>query len=246
MSKRTFIGAGKVYMQQVGGTGGLLHIGLVDKLELLPASEKKELRDATQGGGGVYDSVERISGIGVSMTIRDLSASNLAVALYGIASAVTAGTVDDEVHVANSGALIVLNNQPDLEATVTVEPSGGGTAYIENTDYTLTGAGIVIIAGGGITDGSSVQISYTKLAGSVVQAFVESGKEYRLFFEGLNDADSGKPVHVDLFKFKPTPTSTLGLITEDFAELPLEGSLLQDSSKTGLGISKYCTIKAAN
>lgn len=246
MAKRTFIGAGKVYMEEVGGTGGLLFLGLVDKLEVNPAQEKKELRDATKGGGGTYDAVERIQGVAAAMTLRELSSANLALALYGNTTAATAGAVTAEVHTARVGALLVFNNQPDLSVPFVVEPAGGGTAYVLGTDYEMSGAGILILAGGAIANAASIQVGYTKVAGSVVQAFVTSGKTYRLFFEGVNDADNGKQVHVDIYRFKPSPTSSLALIGDDFAELPLEGSVLANTAIVAQGLSQYLNIKSAN
>ncbi|MGO0307497.1 hypothetical protein ACTL6P_12965 [Endozoicomonas acroporae] len=44
---------------------------------------------------------------------------------------------------------------------------------------------------GGI-DNLGVTVSYTPVASNMVQALIESGKEFVLFMEGLNDAQDGK------------------------------------------------------
>ena len=93
--------------------------------------------------------------------------------------------------------------------------------------------------------GTPVKVSYSKSAGDVIQTLINSGEEYRIFFSGRNTARSGKALAVDLFRVKFSATKDLSFIGDDFAAMPLTAEVLRDESKTGEGISQFCTIKMA-
>ncbi len=76
-----------------------------------------------------------------------------------------------------------------------------------------------------------------------MQALTTSGKEYELYFEGLNEARSGKPVTVQAYRVKLGAAQALSLIGEDYAALEMTGKLLKDTSKSGVGVSQYFRVE---
>jgi hypothetical protein len=96
MADYSYIGSGKVYMRVAGASAGLVEVGNCSNLNFSISEEAKELKDYTQGGGGLYNSVRRISGVEVAMTLHDLNDDNLAVATFGTSSAIAAGSVSNE------------------------------------------------------------------------------------------------------------------------------------------------------
>jgi hypothetical protein len=120
----------------------------------------------------------------------------------------------------------------------------GTTALTADVDFTRVRAGIIPLGGKLATGDAGVKASYTGLADSIVQALVNSGVEVELFFDGLNEAQSSKPVQVRAFKAKPSP-STIDWISDDYAGLELSFEVLKDSSKNGTSVSQYFTVKAA-
>ncbi|WP_202969985.1 hypothetical protein, partial [Endozoicomonas atrinae] len=140
------------------------------------------------GGGGNRNTISRISSISASLTAHDFTANNLSMALRGSTTAGSTTAVTDEPHTSFGVAdeLIPFDKLPDLSQSVTVKDSLDA-ALVEGTDYELTKSGIKVIDGGGI-DNLGVSVSYTPLATNMVQALIESGKEFVLFMEGLNDA----------------------------------------------------------
>ena len=56
-------------------------------------------------------------------------------------------------------------------------------------------------------------------------------------FDGVNE-NTGKRSVMDVYRWKPAPTSGLDLISDDFAEFDIEGEVLADSTK-GAGLSKF-------
>tara|TARA_R110002167_G_scaffold188319_1_gene389827 strand:- start:11652 stop:12401 length:750 start_codon:yes stop_codon:yes gene_type:complete len=236
----TYIGAGQVYLQRLDQSTGLLPIGDVSALELAIETSEITLTQHTQAGGGNLDKIDRIDSFGLSMTLSELSKESIAMALYGDSATVAAGTVTDEQHDnIVLGALLKFENQPDASVAPTVTNTAKDVTYVAGTDYTVTSLGIIPMTAGSITADSSILVSYTKLGVDVVQLLTNSGYEYGLVFEGLNEANSGIAQPIELYRIKFSPTSGLGLITEEFGSLELSGEALVDTTKTGNGVSRY-------
>lgn len=121
----------------------------------------------------------------------------------------------------------------------------GRIALAIDTDFTVSGSGLVLVAAARITDGEAYEIDYTKKAGDIVQALTNSAKEYEMVFEGLNEARSGKPVTLHVYRLKLGAAANLGFIGEDYGVLEMAGKVLKDTSKTGTGVSQYFKVKLA-
>lgn len=122
----------------------------------------------------------------------------------------------------------------------------GRVTLVVTTDYTVSAAGIYIESTAAFTAGQGLTIDYTKKAGSVVEALVESAGSYTLIFDGLNEAQSDKPVVVTLHKLKLGPLREYGLISDDFASLEVSGEVLKDDTITGAGLSQYFKVAMAS
>jgi len=238
--ERSYIGAGKLYL------GGLF-VGNVPTLTLGFESEEITLVDKTQGGGGVYNGTFRISNVTFEFEFNDYIANNLSFALFGDYSAVTGGAVADEAMTAptelDEDDMLVPwadGNIADVDQAVTV------TGKVEGTDYDGMPGGLLIYAAGAISADDALVVGYTKLGTDLVQALVNSGQEYAMLFDGLNDAQNGDSVVVSIYRGKPSPASGLPLITDEHAANPVSGAILSDQTKTGVGISKYFTVALQN
>lgn len=235
-TERSYIGAGKLYL------GGLF-IGNVPSLQLGFESEEITLIDKTQGGGGVYNGAFRISNVSFEFAFNDYNARNLEFALYGESSKVTAVAISAEsftvpADFADDDILIPFadGNIGDTSVAPTI------TGKILGTDFDIATGGIIIYAAGAFTANDTDDIDYTRRGADLVQALVNSGQEYEMLFDGLNDAQSGDAVVASIYRGKPSPASGLPLISDDHAENTVNGSILADQNKTGAGISKYFTI----
>lgn len=238
MTDFSYIGVGKIYMRVSGAAAPMAEVGNCSSLRLAITENTKSLADYTQAGGGTYNEVRRIESVEMSMTLHDLSAANLARAVFGDVNAVASGSVTDEAHTVYEGGFTPTIFPPSLTGIVVKHTSGSPT-YVADTDYTVAEGGIVIIAGGGISDGDSIKISYTKLAGNTVESLLNAAQEYELFFSGLNDARSGKQVSVHIYRVKLGATDGLDLIGEDYWAGTQSGKVLKDSTKNGTTVSQY-------
>lgn len=121
----------------------------------------------------------------------------------------------------------------------------GKIDLVLDTDFTVSGSGLVILAGARAADGEMYAVDYTKKAGDIVQALTNSAKEYELIFEGLNEARSGKPVTLHVYRVKLGAAQNLAFIGEDYGALEMTGKVLKDANRTGTGVSQYFQIKMA-
>lgn len=234
-----YIGSGIVYIEG-------RDVGNCSNVNFAIEQETQSQRNY-RGGGGNFASVTTPSAVNLSMELANFSNANLALALRGVVETVTAGSVTSENVTAILGGLAETQKMIDLSdtgSTVTVTDEGESTTYVEGTDYEVTAAGLKILSDGNITDGETLVVGYDNQGTNVLQALVDSGKEVRVVLDGINDA-TGKPVTVKVHRWKPSPTSGLGLISDDFSTFTIEGEVLADESIQATGKSKFFTRAAA-
>lgn len=236
-----YLGSGKIYARVAGAAAGLMELGNASKLELAVKEDKQKLKDSTKPGGGTYASVSRIDTVTAQMTLSDLNKTNVARAVFGTESAVTGAAVVDEVVKAYKGALVPLAHPNPTDVVVT--NSAAATTYTENTDYEVRPGGIFILAAGAIADAQDLKVDYTFAAYHQVEAMTQGAITLELHFEGLNEANSDKPVIVDIYRAQLSPTKALSLLGDKFADLQIEAEVLKDTTKVGAGVSQYFRAK---
>jgi hypothetical protein len=236
-----FLGAGKQYLEDLDDPKGLVFIGNCNSLTYEATPQEIVEQDYTTPGGGTDSSVLRISALNVTYNARHFNKANMARAIYGAATDVAAGTATGEEHVAFAGALIMLDNPGATD--VVVKDEAGTTTYVLDTDYTLDPAGFPVVKEGGtIVDGTTIQVDYSYSKHVSIQALVKSGKRFRQVFVGLNEARSGKPVVIEVFRVNHSPAS-LSFIGDEFQGMEFTAKVEKDSTKVGTGISQYMVIK---
>lgn len=242
---RSYIGKGTIYLREFGASNGLQPIGNVSALGVSFEEEKKTLKNYKNASGGNANVLSSITGMTASLTMHDYSAENMALALRGSVTAIAAGAVTDEAHetTGTGGELIPFDFTYDKSQSVTVTLTAGG-ACTEGTDYNLTPNGLTVIGAGAI-DASGIKVTYTKAPGEVMEALIGSGKEFELFFDGLNEAQSGKAVGINMHRIKFSPAQGLGFISDEFAEIALDFEVLSDSTINAQGISQYMKVTQA-
>ena len=218
-------------------------IGNVSKLDFAIEVEKKT-RPSYRPGGGNIASSERVKSVTLAATLDSFNNENLALALRGNVTVKTSDVITDEAVTAKVPGLIETLEMLDVAETVTVKTADDVTTYVVGTDYEVTAAGIKTLEGGSIVDAAALKVSYTTRAVSALQALVNSGADIRIVFDGLND-ETGKPSVVKVYRWKPSPTSGLSLIGDDYGEFALEGECLADDAITASDKSKFFVREAA-
>ncbi len=233
---KQFLGLADIFMKPYGTAGSHRPIGSVAACQVL--HNETEVRSKNYGRvGGTLKRVSRLDSVGVQLTLQSLSVPNLAQALRATVQDIALGTVTDEAYTANLGGLIRL---PHIAPTsVVVKNQAGDTTYVNGTDYVVSGAGIMPLIGGNIGDASTVQVSYSYGAHQIVEALSAANAEQSLVWDGINEANDNKVEVIDLYRASFSLPTQMDLIGDEFANLQLQGELLVDPTRTGVGASKF-------
>ena len=241
---RTFIGKGEIHLQVRGAGKALLPVGNCSELTVSFEEDSKSALDFTSPGGGQANSLTRITQFTGNIKHLDISADNLALALRGAVEKVTGGTQvtdEDQPAVGVVDELIPFDFLPDLNEAISVKDAESSAALAVDVDYEITRTGIRILKGDNI-GATGLLVSYMKSDQEIMQALVAAGQEFKLVFNGLNEAQSGKAVNITIHRVKFSPAQGLSFIGDDFAEMDTGFNALSDSTITGDQVSKYMKV----
>lgn len=238
---KPYMGVGQVYAKAYGVPGRLPEVGGVSELKVTINEDIKKQRIFNRTGGGSRDTVNQIKDVMYEAKLQDWNAVNFARGVFGLNSEIAAGTIVGEAHKAYKGSLIRLAHPAPTSVVVKI----GAVTVVAGTNYEVRPEGIYILdLAATIVDDDDVLIDYAHTGYDVIQALVTSAPTLELRFGGMNEADNSSPLIVDFFRVKMNATGGLGLITSDFAELDQKGELLEDPTKTGVGISKFMKVSS--
>ncbi|MCP5428544.1 MAG: hypothetical protein H6966_09800 [Chromatiaceae bacterium] len=234
----SYLGSGRMYMREFGSNDPLAWVGNSSSLNGSIEEDSIKKPDYTQPGGGTFNEVKRVNSAKFSLVADELDGPNLARVVFGSATAHAAATGKAENGlICNHGGLTPFEFPPS--SITSVKTADDVTTYVEGMDYEVRPAGIIPLATGSMVDGDPHNVVYDHLGLNVVEALTSSAKEWEVFFEGYNEARSGKPVTVHLFRVKFGAAKNLQLIGSEHLVLESDGEMLKDLTKTGTGKSQY-------
>lgn len=169
----------------------------------------------------------------VTITVDDFKESNLELATYGEGSTLAGGAISDEP---------ILTGIPELNVLYGVKSTGRVTGLsLENNGTPISTANYSWDASGtfqfssiaGLT--GPITASYTNAASRQVGVFKTAAPEIYTRLYGKNTATSVgsdfERMIVDIFKNRLDPAETIGLISDEFNQLTLNGSALTDPTR---------------
>ncbi|UYK82313.1 hypothetical protein NG829_08485 [Xanthomonas sacchari] len=241
----SYLGSGEIHLRKRGAAKAFRGIGNCSAFSFAPQTNRINLLDSTQPGGGNRNSVDRITEVQVSFTMHDFSAENFADVLRGTATNIVAGSAVDELVVAyKDGVTPLLNLATEITA---VKPATGSTSYVKGDDWDIKNGALYIPAGSSITEpvaaAANLKVSYAYGAAERLQALVNPNEEYELLFLGFNEARSGKKVRAQAYRVSGGVIGELALIGEQHGAGTVTGTLSKDTSKPA-GVSQYFTWDA--
>ena len=238
--ERSYMGSGMAFVREIGSTDGLRPVGNATALKTTLAQSKTTLGDKANPGGGNSNVVFRISDGGIEIELRDFTAANLAMAFFGEATSIKAGSKTDFKAVAKKGCLIPLPHVAATNHSVTLE--GDSNQLEKGVDYRPVAAGIYIPSDTEIDEDAKLNIGYDHGDQEFIHALRSTGKTYEFLFDGINEAQNGQPVILNAWRVRFGPASEVEWIGDRHASLKLKGDLLKDSSR-GVGESAYYVAK---
>lgn len=226
-----------------GEPEGFVPVGNVSSLTLGIETTIFEHKESCSGTRGIDKEIVTEIKVTVAMTLESISKENLALALYGTESEIAGASITDE-EVALWHDKWQRMSTIKVSAVVVGDDAIPTATYDLGDDYVLNeeAGSIMALSTGIITDGQVVFLDYTHETFDNIEGIITSAAPERwVRFEGLNTADTNKPVIVDIYKMSMKPLAELALINEELVEMGVEGGALSDATRT-TG-SKYFTVK---
>lgn len=242
---------GQMYARVHGSSVAPKPIGNVLEVSIEHKEEVETQPDMTQLGGGVHAEVRRVTEATLKMKLADLNLTNFMRAVQGIGKVIDGDTAAPKKYKAFHGGLIMLDHLSPTgvvvkvgadEATATAVDAPGNFQVRHEGIYVLPDAKDIPEAVGG----TDVWVSYTYGDYATIEAMTTKPVELELLFGGLNEADGGKPVMVNIWRCSQGITKSLALLgSKGFGALDVEGTILMDPMKTGLDVSRYYRVSMA-
>lgn len=242
--RRTFAPSalvGQIYARKYGSTEASVPIGNVLALTLEHSEDVQKQPDMTRLGGGVHAEMRRVQEVNLSMTLADLNVANFARALMGTVGGTEAGSVTDEAHTVQRGALLKTAHINPTDPVVKL----AGVEVPAEGNWERRAAGIYVLPeAADLADGDAITVDYSHDAYAQIEALTTKAAELEITFEGLNEADDGKACVVELWRVSQGVASSIALLQESgFQTLEVSGAVLLDDTRTGEGISRYWRVR---
>lgn len=228
---QSYQGIGRVWVRKSGTTGIRRFLSNCSKANIKQKLKVNKVPDYTRIGGGTRAQFERIDSISLALTLHELSAENLALAVGSNSTAVASATVTSEPVSLYKGGAVPLEFLPASITSVTV--TSGSVVLTAGTDYEMTPAGLYIPSDAPHVSGSgpvAATVTYVSKAHQEMQAGTVLSTDLELMIEGLNDLD-GRPLVVDVWKLHVPVLEDLALIADKPTEITYEAELLRDATK---------------
>lgn len=120
--------------------------------------------------------------------------------------------------------------------TVTV----AGTAVSAAANYEVRPEGLFWLDDApAIVNGQRLAVDYAHGGYDLVEALTGASPILEMLYAGVNEADNNNPSTVELFRVKLGATKDFGLIDKEFGTLQMEGEVMLDPTKTGVGVSRF-------
>ncbi|MFZ2999827.1 MAG: hypothetical protein WA071_05840 [Undibacterium umbellatum] len=233
-----FLGQGKVFIAQrdaAGNPKAMRWLGDVDDAKISLKTGKIERKESWSGERGKALSISVDKEASIDLTLMEFSKENLSFALFGKTTSTASGSVTGEQ--LTSGLLVgdrIPLKNPNVSAVV-ITDSAATPATVNPSKYEVDpkyGA-ITIKDVAGLTQ--PLIAAYSHGAVDSVAIFASTPDDLFLRYEGINLAQGGAPIVVELYRVKSEPLKELSLITDKQGDMKVNAEVLIDSTKPADG-----------
>jgi len=241
MAERYYFGQGRVYSRVKGADSPAWRWwGDVSALTLAATENVLRHQEHYSGNMQTVRSI-RISGeTTLTATLFQIDNENLAQIVRGTITDIAAGTVASEnLGTVKAGDILLLENGFNV-STLEITDSAGTPVTIDPAHYDLdarTGR-IEILSLPTTAPTMPLKASYQYAGASGVVLFNSTVQDIEVRYEGINLAEGGAPVIVELYRVSPGALQSLSLIASDtsaLASMPWTADVLADTSKPSTG-----------
>lgn len=238
-----YFGQGRLLLAEIsslGVTGSWRWVGNVTTLSGAFAEERIEPRESYSGQRSKVRSFGISKDMTWSATLNSLVSENLALFTDGTTTSIASGSATAEVLPSGlvSGDMVALANINVSSLVIT--DSSGSPQTLPAVNYDLNaavGSFTLLSLPTSPAPTQPFKAAYTFGAAKQVAFFKATRKSVALRYEGINLAEDGAPVVMEIYKTSPSLLTELALINSgtDVAGMPVTFGALLDSRKAASG-----------
>ncbi|MEE1950971.1 hypothetical protein V0R48_18480 [Pseudomonas alcaligenes] len=227
---QVFKGIGIVHAQRLGVPNAPLRdLGDVEQMKIAHRSNSMTWKQHRRPGGGNLARLDNLEGADLSVQMQEWTPENQAMVLQGKVVQLDPETVTGEAIVLQPGSLS-MTAHPGPTSIVLTRTQGGTPIALSAVNVSAAGVSVPQDSTV-ITEPTPATIAYTSTQATRIEPLIEAGAEYRLVLDGLNEADSGRPCIVEIYRWKAPPAEELALIDgENPGKLLSKGEILANPS----------------
>jgi len=228
------LGQGKVYIAARDAAGkpkAQRWLGDVSAAKVGLKVTKADQKESYSGQRSTVKSIVVGKEATFDMTLQEVSKDNLALALSGKPTSLVSGSVTGEA----LPLALIAGDRVSLKypkvSSVVITDSATPSVTLDPAKYDVDAdfGAITFKDVAGVTQ--PLKVAYTHAPLESVSMFTAQQSEVFIRYEGINLAEGGTPIVVELYKVNPEPLKDLALITDKFADMAISSAVLIDSSK---------------
>ena len=229
------LGRGKIYFDRFDAAGartGELFLGNCPTFEITPTSEDiKKYSSADKAADLIASDVLRTT-LALRIVGDEFSKENLAMALFGDTSTLAqtgAAVTNEAISGVLQGRYYPLSKRQ--VSLVTVTGPSGTPVYVENTDYKVdaTTGRIYIVEGGGIADGTDVEVDFTYATIALPTVRGMNQTSVKGFLRFIGDPARGPRYEVEIWRASVRADGAIGFISDEYASFTMTGDIESDA-----------------
>lgn len=232
-----FSGQGKIYVARRNTDGtpkAFRYLGnTANGAKLSPKTDKLTRKESESGQRLTTLSLVTGKDVSLEFEIEAFTKENLALAFWGVNAVIASGTVTNET----SPTGLVAGDywrlaKHDISSVSITDSAGTPATLTAGTHYEISNAklGMIKLLDAG-TFVQPFKVNYSNAQSYNTPLYGEIPGNYWVRFEGLNMANYGEAVLVELYNVQFDPTTAFTLKGDDVATLPISGAVLYDDTK---------------
>ena len=250
---QSYIGRGQVSMRALiaGKATSLINIGNCQQFNITYGEQAFNQKDYTDAGGGNAAKLTQVSDVTGAITTFSFDPNVIAAVMRAKLNEQAAGEDKEETTtIANLDAFVRLTCLPDKSEDIVVTVDGATDPLKVDVDYAVTKAGIQLLnpeEDASVALEDVVKVTYKTLKSVNISPLTEAQTNYEIAFDGLNEANSKKPVSILVRCAAVDVVQAFNVISGDseFGNLPFTFEALKDDNVTEDGLSPFIQILMA-
>lgn len=228
------LGQGKIYAAARDTNGkpkALRWLGDASEGKLALKTDNAEHKESYSGQRATAKKIVIGKEASFNFTLMELSKENLAMVLHGKAATIPAGSITGEALPSGlvAGDRVALK-YPQVSAVVITDSTGAPvTLDPEKYEVDAIYGAITLLDVAGVVQ--PLKVAYSHAAIDNVSVFTAVPDDIFIRYEGINLAEGGTPIVVELYKLSTEPLKELSLISTKFVETSINATVLIDSSR---------------